>query len=160
MEIFDFAMNMEHDAEAYYRELAVQMSNAGFKKIFNWLADEEAKHYSVLLKMKEGHEGHVSSVDLLANVKPIFEKIKAEWAFDFTASQVALYKNAQGIEQKSRVFYLEKSEQADNQLHKELFKKLAAEELKHFEVLENIIEFVLRPEQWAENAEFYHSEDY
>lgn len=34
------------------------------------------------------------------------------------------------------------------------------EEKKHYFLLDNIIEFVSRPEQWLENAEFYHLEEY
>jgi hypothetical protein len=37
---------------------------------------------------------------------------------------------------------------------------VAGEEHKHYLLLERIIDFVSRPEQWLEDAEFYHLEDY
>jgi rubrerythrin len=44
--------------------------------------------------------------------------------------------------------------------HKEIFLKLADEEKKHYFLLENIIDFVSRPQKWLENAEFYHLDEY
>jgi hypothetical protein len=39
---------------------------------------------------------------------------------------------------------------------------LAAEEKKHLRIMENIVEFVSRPEpgNWLENAEWYHLDEY
>ena len=45
-------------------------------------------------------------------------------------------------------------------IKKRIFQKLAEEEKKHYFLLENIIQFVSRPETWLENAEFYHLEEY
>lgn len=69
-------------------------------------------------------------------------------------------KKAQDIEKKSRDFYLDKCTIVELQYQKELFLKLAEEEKKHYFLLDNIIEFVSRPETWLENAEFCHLEEY
>lgn len=44
MNIFEFAMQMEKDGEAFYREIAKKTKNSGLQKIFNTLADEEVVH--------------------------------------------------------------------------------------------------------------------
>lgn len=75
-------------------------------------------------------------------------------------SQIELYKKAQEIEEKSRKFYLEKAGEAVNPAQKEIFSKIADEEKKHYFILENVIEFVSRPQNWLENAEWYHLEEY
>ena len=45
---------------------------------------------------------------------------------------------------------------------KEVFATLAGEEEKHLRIMENIVEFVSRPEpgNWLENAEWHHLESY
>lgn len=67
---------------------------------------------------------------------------------------------AQDIEERSLDFYLEKANEITEEYQKEIFLRLADEEKKHYFLLENIIEFVSRPETCLENAEFYHLEEY
>jgi rubrerythrin len=55
---------------------------------------------------------------------------------------------------------MEKANEVTEEYQKEIFQRLADEEKKHYFLLENIIEFVSRPETWLENAEFYHLEEY
>lgn len=43
---------------------------------------------------------------------------------------------------------------------KNLLLKLAEEEKKHMFLLENLVEFIPRPETWIENAEFNHLVEY
>jgi rubrerythrin len=61
---------------------------------------------------------------------------------------------------RSQQFYQEKAGQMDRDDQRHLFEQLAAEEAKHYFLLENLIDFVSRPEQWLENAEWHHLEDY
>ena len=53
MNVFEFAMKMEKDGEAFYREIAKKTNNAGLQKIFNTLADEEVVHYNTFKKLFE-----------------------------------------------------------------------------------------------------------
>jgi rubrerythrin len=99
--------------------------------------------------------------DVLSDAKSIFEQVKqAADKFSFEASQVETYKKAQDIEKESREFYLQKADEVQDHCQKGIFRKLAEEENKHYFLLDNIIDFVSRPEQWLENAEFHHLEDY
>ena len=160
MGIFEYAMQMEKDGENFYRGLAEKVSNKGVKTILAMLADEEVKHYEILSKA-QGQEKKLSETAILSDAKNVFEQMKegAE-EFDVEVGQVELYREAQQIEARSRDFYLAKSEQVEQGRHKELFLKLAEEEKKHYFLLDNIIEFVSRPEHWLEDAEFYHLEEY
>ena len=74
--------------------------------------------------------------------------------------QTKLYRKAQEIEEKSYQFYLEKGDTVEIESQKKIFLKLAAEEKKHMFLMENIVDFVSRPETWIENAEFNHLDDY
>ena len=161
MDIFQFAMEKEKYSEDYYRQLAAKADNKGLQKIFNMLADEEAKHYSVVEQMKSKIPERVSDTDVLSNANEIFKQMK-ETAdkFNFEANHVETYKKAQDIEKNSREFYMQKADDVQDHRQKGIFKRLAEEENKHYFLLENIIDFVSRPQQWLENAEFHHLEDY
>ncbi len=161
MDIFEFAMQKEKYSEDYYRRLAGNAKQKGLREIFGMLADEEAKHYRIVEQMKSKIPDTVSHTNILADTKEVFEKMReGAGKFDFEASQIEIYKKAQDIERDSRQFYLQKAEEVEDPRRQEIFRKLAAEEEKHYLLLENIIQFVCRPETWLENAEFYHLEEY
>ena len=158
--IFEYAMQMEKDGEDYYRQLVQQTANKGMRTILTMLADEEVKHYNAVEKMKT-EKPQIAETKILTDAKSVFVQIKESGeSFDFDIKQTELYKKAQDIEEKSRDFYLEKANEVKEECQKGLFLKLADEEKKHYFLLENIIEFVSRPETWLENAEFYHLEEY
>lgn len=161
MGIYEYALQMEKDGEAYYRNLALKTGNAGLKNIINILADAEVKHYDVLQKMKRKEKVHMVDVDILTNVKNVFIKMKEEKdTLDVEVSQTELYKKAQEIEIMSKNFYLEKADDISDQLQKDVFLRIAEEEKKHYFILENIIDFISRPYNWLEDAEWYHLDEY
>jgi rubrerythrin len=160
MNIFDFAMEKEKYSEDYYRQLAAKSNNKGLETVFNMLADEEAKHYKIVSDMKEDIAPDLAETTVLSDAKNVFQKMReSAQNFNFNISQTDLYKKALDIEKQSRDFYLGKADEVEK-THKEIFLKLADEEKKHYFLLENIIDFVSRPETWLENAEFYHLEEY
>ena len=160
VDIFEYAMQMEKEGENYYRRLAQQRANKGLQTILTMLADEEVKHYNAIEKIKIA-ELHMAETTILADAKNVFVQIQESGeSFDFDLGQIEFYKKAQDIEEKSRDFYLEKAGQIEEDYQKDLFLRLAEEEKKHYFLLENIIEFVSRPETWLENAEFCHLEEY
>ncbi|MHC4061782.1 MAG: ferritin-like domain-containing protein [Planctomycetota bacterium] len=161
MDIFEFAMQKEKLSEGNYRQLAAQTDNAGLKSIFNMLADEEAHHYSVVEQMKSSVPAELSATDVLAEAKEVFARMpEGTRKFDFDAGQIQVYEKARDIEDQSRKFYLQKADEVEDPSQKDIFTNLAEEEQKHYFLLDNIIDFVSRPETWLENAEFYHLEEY
>ena len=160
MDIFDFALKMEKDGEQFYLDLYQKNTNTGIRKVLKLLADEEVKHYNAIDKMKTG-PSHITETKILDDAKNIFVELKdSGQEFDVETSQIDFYKKAQDVEEKSRNYYLEKANEVSRDYQKELFLKLAEEEKKHYFLLDNIIEFVSRPEHWLENAEFFHLEEY
>jgi len=63
------------------------------------------------------------------------------------------------MEKKNEEFYRQKAAAEQGQAQ-ELLLKMAKEEHKHWVILEGIIEFVSRPEQWVVNAEWNKMEVY
>jgi rubrerythrin len=160
MNIFEYAMQMEKDGEDYYRELAERTGSREIKTILTMLADEEAKHYNAVEQMKAARP-QMAKTTILSDAKNVFVQMKESGEeFDLDVRQVEQYKKAQDIEKRSQNFYLEKANDVEKDYQKEIFLMLAEEEKKHYFLLENIIEFVSRPDTWIENAEFYHLEEY
>ena len=160
MNIFEFAMEKEKFSEDYYRQLAAKVNNKGLATIFNMLAGEEARHYKIVSDMKKDIAPDLAETNVLSDAKDVFAKMReSTQSFNFKTSEIELYKKALRIEQQSQDFYLEKADEV-TEAQKEIFLELADEEKRHYFLLENIIDFVSRPEKWLENAEFYHLEEY
>lgn len=165
MDVYQFAMQMEKDGENYYRELAAASRLAGLSRIFIMLADEEVKHFQFIeqLRLKKG-EARFEETPILTNVKNIFIEMKNEGGhlhIDTTVDTNA-FRKAREIERQSMDFYREKAEAAENEAVKTLLSRLAKEEEKHLRIMENLVDFVSRPEpgHWLENAEWHHLEEY
>jgi len=160
MNIFEYAMQMEKDGENYYHQLAKKVNNKGIQTILTMLADEEVKHYNALVKI-QAQKPQMAETTILTDAKNVFEQMKeGNEKFNIDVNQIELYKEAQKIEERSINFYLEKADEVTEEYQKELFLKLAEEEKKHYFLLENIIEFVSRPQTWLENAEWHHLDEY
>jgi len=165
MNIYEFAMQMEKDGENYYRLLAKESTIPGLANIFTMLADEEVKHFNILNDVsKKEQNPQLAETKILDRVKNIFVTMKVakkEFHIDSTKAS-GEYRKACSIEEMSRDFYLEKAERVENKHTREIFLRLAKEEEKHLKIMENIVEFVTRPEpgNWLENAEWHHLEEY
>lgn len=161
MDIFEFAMKMEKDGEAYYRGLAEKNSkNEGVCAILTMLADEEVKHYDLLKKFKDGSPSKVES-HILQHIKNIFAKMRDRLEkHSPLESEIKLYEEAQKLEKKSEDFYLKCANETKEAQQKGIFEWLVDEEKKHYDLLQNIIEYVDRPEEWLENSEWHHSDEY
>ncbi len=156
MNAYQYAMEMEKEGEAFYRELAEKTDNDGLKNIFLNLADEEVKHYKMFEELAK-HDGSVviPKMNVEKDAKAIFAEMKASGKkIDFSKDQVALYKKAMESEEKAYTLYVEKANEVQSPEDKEIFLKIADEEKKHHKLLENIVEFVAEPGSWLENAEF------
>ena len=163
MEIFEFAIQMEKDGEIYYRELARASRPAGLQKIFTLLADEEVQHRKLLEDLHQRtppKEGQPSRI--LENVKNIFITMAKQPPGADMKDQINAFKKALQIEEMSRNFYQQKADEARDGQAKAILNLLIREETGHIRIMENIVEFVSRPEpgRWLENAEWHHLDEY
>ncbi|MBN1816088.1 MAG: ferritin family protein [Sedimentisphaerales bacterium] len=160
MNIFRFAMQMEKDGENFYRELAKKSINTGIRQILTLLAEEEVRHFQVLSQMEHGSP-ELPDTTVLNDVKNVFAQMQTDGnTLDLQTDQVDLYRQAQDLEKKSQDFYTEKAQEVETPAQKRLLEKIAAEEERHYFLLDNIIELVSRPETWLENAEWRHLDKY
>jgi rubrerythrin len=160
MNIFDYAMKMEQDGKDYYLELASKSPSQGFKTILTMLAENEVRHYNAVKAMKE-KQYNLEETPILEDAKNVFEQMQDQHRDISSASdQVELYQKAQEIEKKSEDFYREKAGESGDSEQKQLFEKIADEERKHYNLIENMIQLLQRPQQWLEDAEWTHLDEY
>jgi len=161
MDIFQFVQQMEKDGEAYYRDLAEKTVDKGLKTILLGMAEDEVKHFKIFKELEKQANPEYKATDILANAKNIFQEMRdSKESRNFPMDHVKAYEKALETEQKSDAFYREKAEEVDSPVAKELLVKIAEEERKHAHLLENIIDFISKPDTFLENAEFHHLEEF
>ena len=162
MDIFDQAMAIEQQGAEFYQALADDAPDEGSGYIFSWLVEQERKHFAIFKKMKASGALPAGKSSDLKGVREIFVGWKdARARLNIKADQVKLYLQALEVEEKSVRLYEDAARAADDDAVRQVFLRIAAEEKAHRQIMENIIEFVSKPEIWVENAEFgYRGEDY
>lgn len=165
-EIFDFAMQMEQDGKDYYEKEAAKTNIPALKKILLGLAEDEIRHYNIFKKLKDQHSddlGELSekNTEIMKTTRNVFEEMaKSGTEFDVKSEAIEIWNHAQEVEKKSEDFYLKKAEEVDNPKAKEMLIKIAAEEAKHWAVIESVRQFLERPKTWLEDAEWSNLEEY
>ena len=166
MEIFDYAMKMEKDGQAFYEKMAGQAGNAALKNILLDLASDEVKHYEIFKKFKAGDLSAAkgmkeASSATLDKAKNVFQKLaEQKGKMNFPEDINAAWKKAQDIEKMSEDFYREKGAAEKNEQIKKTILLIADEEHKHWALIEHVLQFLDRPKQWLENAEWNHLDEY
>jgi rubrerythrin len=158
-DVLDFAMQMEKDGKKLYQDAATRCGDKGLQSIFNLLADAEQEHYDLLRAMKRGVDPTTTLTDVFAGTKNLFQQMADRGEeLNLKAAQMDIYKKACDIERRATDFYREKAKAAKGKDQIALLLALAAEEEKHVRIVENIIEFVSRPMQYLDDAEWNNME--
>ena len=162
MNLLEYAIQMEKDGEAFYRNLAQDCAeDEGMRYIFTMLADDEAKHREIFETMLHNNAAKMTDSRIIGVSVNLFRQMQNDGSpFHCSLQQKELYEQAYDLERKSYEFYMEKLSEAASEDEREIIARIAKEEKRHAVVLENIIEMVTRPDHWVENAEFNHMEQY
>lgn len=164
MNIFEFAMKMEEDGRAFYLDHAKKTTIPDLKSVLIELAEDELKHYNLFKAMRDGQVAEYEEpkqTRILSSVKNVFESLKAQnEELSLRGETRDLWVKAQEIEKKSEDFYREKAAEVDNEKQKDVINRIADEEHRHWVAIENVIQFLDRPQQWLEDAEWSNLEDY
>ncbi|HKL09857.1 MAG TPA: ferritin family protein [Clostridia bacterium] len=161
MKIHDYAMEREEAAKEYYENLSECAKSTGIKKIFAVLAEEEQKHFEIL-KNAEKSEGMQIETNLLEKAeKLLVSSLKNKDEFLCNSETLEAYEKAIEMEHESIRIYENAFNETDAPGEKKTFRFLADQEIKHKALIENIIEFVTKPDRTVEHAEFarFETED-
>ena len=161
MNIFEHAIALKDEKEAFYRQLSQQCSNKGVQRLFRMLADEEEGHKKVIENMAQKIPAKLADSQVLRDAKAAFSDMFNDPTETLCGpGQIELYRKAVEYEKKAEKFYLEKEKQVQEDHQKDIFRRIAEEEVKHRQVLESVLDLVERPQRWLENAEWYHLDEY
>jgi rubrerythrin len=162
MNVFDFAMRLETDAEAFYRKLAQESPIAGIGKIFTDLAEDEKRHFQIFKSLKEETpQERMTESTVLDTAKSIFARLLQEKdELPALTDDLEGYRYALQIEAEGARMYRDAARREKNDAVKELLLRIAAEEEKHFNIVENIYSFVNAPNQYLAWAEFSNLEEF
>ena len=162
MNVFDYAMKMEMDGKSFYEKLAGESEVEGLRNIFKQLAKDEQKHYEIFQAMKgQTQTMAMEETTVLDDSKNVFEDLLAKKeGMGPIAGDIDGYHHAMKLEADSFRLYEDAASKEDNQDVKALLLRIAEEEHKHFEVLENIYDFVNAPNQYLAWREFSNLDEF
>jgi rubrerythrin len=155
MNVYDYAMEMETDAEAYYKKLADKTGMKGIRKIFLDMAADEREHFRIFKALKEKTTASVSDSPLLNEAKNVFTLMisentsPAELVGDLDA-----YRHAMKIEAEAARFYRDMIEKEPDPAVKAQLEKIVEQEYGHFQIVENLFHFVNAPNEYLAWREF------
>lgn len=155
MNIFEFATKMELDGKAYYEKLAEETSVAGLKAIFQNLAKDEQKHCDIIMELQAGTVGTMADSQVLQETKNLFVNLTKDKAVvDSLKKSLDGYQHARKIESESVRFYEDMIKKMTDVETVAIIQKIAAEEREHYNILDNLYDFTLAPQNYLAWAEF------
>ena len=155
MNVFDFAMKMELQGKTVYENLAASTKLAGLRTIFTGLAADEQKHYEIFRGLKEGKTWTMTDSRMLEKAQSVFSEMLSdkERLLDLQ-EDLDGYKVALKIEEDSVKLYEGMAKKEQDAETVQLYLRIANEEKKHFNIIENVCDFVMRPKYYLEWREF------
>lgn len=162
MKIFDFAIKMEQDGQLFYEKLSAGATLPGLKTIFAGLARDEQKHREILLELQAQRPPRVMQESTsLETARNIFEPLLSDrTASSGVSGDLSAYRYAMELEAESFRLYEDTAAREPNAEVKALLLRIAAEEHKHFQILENVHAFVNAPNQYLAWGEFSNLEEF
>ncbi len=154
MDMFEFSIQMEKDAEALYRKMADATPVEGIKKVLLMLAEDEVHHRIAIENLQKKLKVEPAE-GVALEIKTVFDEMKQDKGLmDISVDAVQDYEKAVEIEKRGMEFYKEKFAEADDPESKKLFEILMRQETYHHKTVENLLDVIRRPDWWVENAEF------
>jgi rubrerythrin len=155
MNIFDFAMQMEMDGKDHYEKLAEHTPITGLRTIFTMLAADEQKHYDAIKAMKGGISETIAVTRVLDEAKNVFQLLMDDRTVHAGLKKdLDGYRYAMKIEADSVKLYEDMAKKENSADMVQLLLMIANEEKKHYNIMENLYDFVMAPQNFLAWGEF------
>lgn len=161
MNVIECAIRMEEEASAHYAQLAAASPVEELRNIFGLLAAAEKEHHDKLTAMLgevDPAKAEFTALDEAACVfKPLLGKrnLIEELRWDPDG-----YRHVISEEEKSVKFYEDLASRAEDADTRSILLKLADEERRHMNIVENIYSFVENPKTYLAWGEFSNLREY
>jgi rubrerythrin len=146
---------MESDGIEMYEGAARNCANALGQKMFLGLAEDEKSHIRMIEAIAEGLELSAAlekarSGTPRERIKTLFSEArdKVVGKAAAAADDVTALKTALGLEKESYDFYRKAAGETSCADEEALFKRLLKEENEHFEILQNMLEYLENTGNW------------
>ena len=163
MDVFKFGKKMELDGKEFYEDQARKVGVPGLQNIFRRLAEDEQKHYDILLRLEqENPDASMADSNVLDEAKNVFEALNAseDKPSSIDGGDLEGYHHAMQIEADSFRLYEKAAAEEQNESVRELLQRIAREEHRHFNILESVYNFVNAPNQYLEWGEFSNLDEF
>lgn len=147
--LIELAIQMEKDGIKFYEELSTKVPYEPAKKMVLSFADDERRHLRIL--------NEITSMDiekyLVENlpkekVKTVFDEVQGSIDTVTLQDELSSLKIALDMEEKSYKLYDEAFSTEKDENLKKLWKRLADEERRHYDIFWNTYDFISNPEEW------------
>lgn len=135
MKSYDYAIKMELDGEAFYRELAEKIANPTLKEVIIRLADDEREH-ARLINLRGAYAGDKSKMPEMSPKENVFDYLKDYKYEPADDEHMELYRLAHKIETNSVINYKKMVEESETKAEQHFFEFIMKEELYHITVVE------------------------
>ena len=162
MDFIGIAKELEEKTITAYKSLADQcQSHEGIQSILSMLIHNQEKHLRSLNGMQNIEISDQGAQGLFKSVQSVLQQIHADKnTFSCDMDQIKLYRETRDLVLRKIEIYQEAQKEIEAETQKALLESLVKQETKQAFVLNNIIEMVERPNQWLEDAEFSHLDEY
>jgi rubrerythrin len=163
VEFYSFAKAMERNGAEYYRKLADETDLKEIKGVFEHLAVEEDNHYRIFEAMERGSNAGFAdtTISVIEKAKSVFSALaRGVHMPDTLKDSAAAYQKGLELERESIAYYRKARETAPDEPQKKMIDMIIKQEHSHARFMESMIDFVNRPAQWLEDAEWYHLDEY
>lgn len=160
MNAIDYALKMEIDGKTFYEKQSKASTDPRIKQIFDMLAKDEQRHYDIINGFKKSFYNY-NGTDTFKTTKNIFsDMLNKKQTFSAEINVFDIYKQAIEMEKKSVELYSNEAIKSKNKDEKAVLLKLSEEEKKHQVILENLMEFIRKGDEWVESPEFSHLDEF
>ena len=162
MNVFEFAKQMELDGKDFYRQQAEKIESEGLRRIFRQLAEDEQKHYDTLVQLQQQQaDTTMAASDVFDEAQNVFTELASgDKPSEFSGGDLAGYRYAMKVEADSFRLYEQAAAEEENEQVRQVILRIAAEEHKHFNILESVYDFVNAPNQYLAWGEFSNLDEF
>ena len=161
MEPLEIAIKMEIEGKEFYQKASEKSGDNLGKALFLRLSKEEDSHAAkareIAISLAEGEKPLAieQSLDSGKKLNSIFAKAKSEIEprREVASSELEVIKIALAMEEKTRKFYEDQSEKAENEFERRFYNALKLEERGHYLSLIDYQEYLIDPTSWFTKSE-------
>jgi rubrerythrin len=160
MDVIDYALQMEKDGKAFYERSAAASPHDEIKQIFQYLAEEEDRHYNFFKRLKEGDSAGAEEElntdrPTIAGTKNVFVQLAEDKRENSFGEDVrSVWKEALKIEEAAVRLYTEHARKETNVERKGLLERIAEEERNHIYLIDNMLSFMADPDTFVDSKKF------